>query len=218
MTPVERATALTEWGMPLAWALADHEHLPGVRLALLTYWTWACGEFAVHKWFMHAPVGSWADKVTHINTLHVVHHADTHKDMTMKKGFSVHALYFHAPNTLLQVAVGTAVLTAMDGALNLGIPVAWTVASSAVFAVTHSLLWNTMHMDMHQVSDPISDGAPNLTYQRKMGGLAGDYVQWVFDNHTTHHDVGGGMNYNVVCPGPDFLFGTYLRRSRQVVL
>lgn len=55
------------------------------------------------RYFMHARIGSWADKATHINHLHVTHHVDTHKDMTMKEGYSIDALYFHLPNTCIQV-------------------------------------------------------------------------------------------------------------------
>ena len=33
---------------------------------------------------MHAKAGSWGDRFTHLNKLHVDHHLDTHKDMRMK--------------------------------------------------------------------------------------------------------------------------------------
>lgn len=31
-------------------------------------------------------------------------------------------------------------------------------------------------------------------------------------------DCGGSANYNVVLPGPDFVFNTYLHRSKEVKL
>lgn len=162
---------------------------------------------------MHAKSGSWADRLTHINALHVKHHIDTQKDMTMKDGFSLDALYFHLPNTAVQVAVGATILGALDYGLALEIPSTWVLASSAAFAASHSALWNTMHLDMHEAREVIKDGIPSIDYDRR-----GMYVQWVFDNHTTHHDVGGGMNYNVVCPGPDLILGTYLQRNSSVRL
>ena len=170
----------------------------------------------VRRYFMHAKSGSLADRATHLNKLHVQHHIDTHKDMTMKDGFDLHALYFHFPNTAGQVLLGSAILAALNASLALDIPATWMVASSTLFAVTHSLLWNTLHLDMHEISEQLSDGVPCASYQRR--GLYQQYVQWAFDNHTTHHDIGGGANYNVVCPGPDLLLGTYLERSRSVQL
>jgi hypothetical protein len=117
----------------------------------------------------------------------------------------------------LQVLAGTAILAALDATFSLNIPYEWTLESSALFAVTHNLLWNTMHMDMHEVHEDVRDGLPFVSYQRSHP-MVQKYVQWVFDNHTTHHDMGGGWNYNVVCPGPDLILGTYMERSTQVQL
>ena len=73
------------------------------------------------------------------------------QDMTMREDFSLDALYFHYPNTLVQVLAGTAILCALDGALFLDIPALWTPVASLAFALAHNVLWNTMHVDMHEV-------------------------------------------------------------------
>jgi hypothetical protein len=95
---------------------------------------------------MHAKSGSLADRLVHINKLHVKHHMDTLKDMKMKEGYDPHALYFHFPNTALQMVTGFSILAALDLSLDLSIPYVWLVASSVCFALTHNLLWNTMHL------------------------------------------------------------------------
>lgn len=65
---------------------------------------------------------------------------------------------------------------------------------------------------MHEAKQELPDGIPCAEYERQ-GKWYKQYVQWVFNNHTTHHEMGGGVNYNVICPGPDLVLGTYYRRS-----
>lgn len=74
------------------------------------------------------------------------------KDMTMKSGFNFDALYFHAPNTAIQVASGTAIMAAVDGALSLNIPAWWTLPTAVAFATVHNVAWNSLHLDMHEAS------------------------------------------------------------------
>lgn len=95
---------------------------------------------------MHARSGSLADRTLHINKLHVTHHIDTMKDMTMKEGYDPNALYFHFPNTVVQVVVGLSVLAALDLSLDLSIPYMWLAATCTCFAITHNFLWNTIHL------------------------------------------------------------------------
>ena len=134
----------------------------------------------------------------------------------MKTGFNINALYFHSKNTSLQIILGSVILLSMDFALQLDIPYHWTFIASLVFALLHNTLWNTLHLDMHEARADIVDGLPCVPFDRK--GPFSPYIQWVFDNHKTHHDVGGGQNFNVVLPGPDVLFNTYLHRSRSMPL
>ncbi len=100
-------------------------------------------------------------------------------------------------------------------ALSLDIPYAWTAIASLAFSATHSLLWNTLHMDMHgegagcwhefasqvikllyctDVESGYKDGMPCVPFLPLMNAWEPikDYIRWVYDNHTTHHDVGGG--------------------------
>ena len=122
---------------------------------------------------MHARAGSLADRLTHLNGLHVQHHSDTRKDMTMKDGFSLDALYFHFPNTAVQIVIGACILGVLDSGLALDIPAGWIPVSSMAFAILHNLLWNTMHLDMHEARADIDDGIPCVDYARQ-----GAYVKW----------------------------------------
>ena len=36
------------------------------------------------------------------------------------------------------------------------------------------------------------------------------YFKYIYENHQGHHVLGGQCNYNVCCPGTDFLLGTYV--------
>eukprot|EP00873_Tetraselmis_striata_P002628 jgi/Tetstr1/422892/TSEL_013676.t1 len=206
--------ALATGGL-LGFAVLSDE-LPALRLAVLTYALWAAGEWTVHRYFMHARKGSFGDRVSHLNDLHVTHHIDTEKNMTMRDGFVTDALYFHLPNSVLQVAFGSSVLFAANAALDLDIPCAWVPLAATLGMTVHNTLWNTLHMDMHEVPAEYDDGLPCLPFSRR--GPFQAYIQWVYDNHTTHHDVGGSANYNIITPGPDFLLGTYYHRSRSVNL
>ena len=178
-----------------------------LRLAILSYWIWGYGEFAVHKWAMHAPMGSWADRHLHINSLHVTHHKDTLRDMTMDEGYSLDALYFHLPNTFLQGITGTLLISLISQIFSLDIPISSIVTASFISAILHSFLWNSLHLDMHEVKADLRDGMPALKIDPS---IASSFRQWVITNHTIHHECGGGKNYNVVLPGPDIIQGTYL--------
>ncbi|KAG1667885.1 hypothetical protein FOA52_013645 [Chlamydomonas sp. UWO 241] len=195
-TPASRAVSAAA-AVACAALVGCWHDAPALRLALLTYMLWATGEWVVHRYLMHAKKGSLADRAVHLNSLHMIHHLDTEKDMSMREGYSLDALYFHLPNTAVQVAVGSLILLGLDTTFSLDIPLGWLPLSAVAFAVAHNVAWNTMHLDMHEVSASFSDGLPGVPYSRHHP-LLRPYVQWVFSNHTTHHDIGGGGNYNVI--------------------
>lgn len=134
---------------------------------------------------MHARAGSFGDRATPLNKLHVDHHADTHKDMTMKEGFSVDALYFHYPTTLGLGTLSAVILAGLGTLLDLGFPPSWAVAASVVAAAFHHTAWNSYHMDMHRVPGEYQDGLPALV-NPTAPALLRPYAQWVYNNHTTH--------------------------------
>lgn len=182
-----------------------------LRLAIICYWIWAFGEWAVHRYGMHSPSGSFVDMYVHLNSLHVKHHKDTCKDMSMADGYDLNALYFHFPNTLLQSAAGVVLISILCEASSLSIPTTSIVIDSFTSAFLHSLLWNSMHLEMHKVQADLPDGMPALKLDPS---LAASFQRWVISNHTIHHDCGRGQNYNVVLPGPDIILGTYLTRGQ----
>jgi hypothetical protein len=180
-----------------------------IRLFVFCYSIWSAGEWLVHRYGMHAPVGSWADKYLHINSLHVTHHKDTHKDMTMAEGYELDALYFHLPNTFIQGVAGFIMISLLNSSFSLNMDLTSIAVTSFASAFLHSFLWNSLHLDMHEVKADLKDGVPAV---KLPSVLAAMYQNWVVENHTIHHECGGGQNYNVVLPGPDIILGTYLER------
>lgn len=181
-----------------------------LRLMVICYTIWSLGELIIHRYGMHAPANSWADKHLHINSLHVTHHKDTNKDMTMAEGFDLNALYFHLPNTTVQALAGVLLISLINFGFSLHMDITSIAVASITSAFLHSFLWNSLHLEMHKVQADLKDGMPALKLPLD---LAASYQKWVVENHTIHHECGGGQNYNVVLPGPDIILGTYLERK-----
>lgn len=221
-TSGEQATAACVAAGLLSFAVCADE-LPAVRLAILCYSLWSVGEYAMHRFMMHAPAGAFGDRLNlglydgkrSLNRLHIEHHIDTAKDMTMKTPYDLDAIYFHLPNSAIQAAFASTVLLAADAGLDLNIPAGWVPLASIAATALHNTLWNSLHCDMHEVDGScIADGAPAMRVERAAGPEAWRrYVQWVYSNHTTHHDLGGGCCYNIIAPGADAVFGSYTSRS-----
>lgn len=59
--------------------------------------------------------------------------------------------------------------------------------------------------DIHEYLSPNVEGALN-----RFDPFSADtfYTRWMVHNHVGHHVVRGQGNYNIVFPGPDYLFGT----------
>jgi hypothetical protein len=59
--------------------------------------------------------------------------------------------------------------------------------------------------DIHEYLSPNVPGALN-----RWDPLSADtpYTRWMVSNHVGHHVVRGRGNFNIVFPGPDYLFGT----------
>lgn len=56
-----------------------------LRAVILAYMAWAGAEFVIHRYFMHAKYGSFGDRFSPMNKLHVVHHAETNKVADLRR-------------------------------------------------------------------------------------------------------------------------------------
>ena len=69
----------------------------------------------------------------------------------------------------------------------------------------HGLVWNTIHPAMHGLPDvPLAIGYPSSTLKFLNGSPAFEYLRL---NHIGHHVASGRSNYNVCCPGMDYVVG-----------
>lgn len=148
-------------------------------------------EYAVHRWLMHNK--RLARKFHFLHSIFdkhaVFHHARFYRDFEFDKDPA--AKYIN--------------LT-FDPFLHVGLslPVAalfWFISpflaiSFSLIIFLHACLWNIIHCEMHE---------PKQTWFSK-------YRLYVYlrNYHKIHHDH-PNKNYNVVLPGMDYLFGTYMK-------
>jgi len=152
---------------------------------------------------------------------HVEHHAETYDDMSLKTddkrwmespaaiqlnsdpyrgtGFS----WFVTGLMMIQMLPTTIPVFHL-----LGFTILQTIAWIIPSILLHTIIWNTLHPDMHGLpSIPLSVGPPS----EWLAGLRNTaYFRWLYQNHQGHHVAGGQANYNVCCPLVDHLAGTYM--------
>jgi len=179
-------------------AVMDHDLPAPMRLALLTYFLATSAEWGFHKFDMHqTDVG------------HIFHHNETNQDMSMPEGFDINAIQFPRSASIKIAGLGVVVLSAFDFSLRLGIPYWEVVPAALAVAVSHALIWNTLHPDTHYLvcedGEKMSDSngaAFNADFPLRGTAL----WNWLLLNHTGHHTIIG--NYNCVFPGADNIYGT----------
>eukprot|EP00959_Pyramimonas_sp_CCMP1952_P291095 6089298-Pyramimonas_sp.AAC.1 len=81
-----QAVAIAVYGACMSYATGCFgKSLPALRLAILTYSLWSFVEWGYHNWVMHALPKSWGRRfLRHHNMLHLDHHKETNRDMTLK--------------------------------------------------------------------------------------------------------------------------------------
>lgn len=174
---------------------------PALRLAMLTYGMASTVEWGYHKFNMHE-----------VDEVHIGHHAETNRDMSMPNDYNINAIQFPRSASIQIAAGGVPLLAALDLALQLQYPLPWVVPASLSVAIVHAGLWNTLHPDSHDVvladDERMSDsnGAGYIQWLSDAMGPTALY-QWLIINHTGHHTIRG--NYNCVFPGADAVFGTF---------
>lgn len=180
-----------------------------VRLAILTYMIWSLGEYIFHRVAMHAPVRSLGDAVFNgYNRLHIQHHKETNKDMTMEEGYDPHGIYFLYKTTMISIAASIFFVGAGCALFHVECSPLALVAASTGMGLVHGLFWNRFHADSHSLTLDYDDGLPALAELKFEDPVS----KWLLANHVGHHDIGGNGNYNIVLPGADHVFGTYFEK------
>ncbi|KAK3246402.1 hypothetical protein CYMTET_44062 [Cymbomonas tetramitiformis] len=201
MAPLGHATSLGIASLLLATVF--HTDLsPIYRLSVLTYAISTSTEWAIHKYYMHR-----TDEV------HLLHHRETNRDMTMPKSFNIDAVQFPLSATAGIFFTYIMLLCTLIFCLQLEIPYWYTIPCMCVVSFLHSGLWNTLHPDTHDIvmngGDTISD-SQSFGYTPWLPRQSAVW-RWLIVNHTGHHTITG--NYNCVFPGMDHIMGTFWHRK-----
>jgi hypothetical protein len=189
---------------------------PQLRMLVASVLIFANFEYVFHRWIMHSDNPEFAE----YQQLHVAHHVETNRDMTLEAGgdSDPRHIYFSEATTFASVAISTLGLGVLNGVFNLNFgssPVEAAVdctATSALVALFHTAHWQTIHGDIHEYYTEPSSGMP------RVDALSAEniYTRWVVQNHVGHHVLRGTGNYNIVFPGPDYLWGSAHVNAKKV--
>mmetsp|Transcript_45800 Transcript_45800/g.92429 ORF Transcript_45800/g.92429 Transcript_45800/m.92429 type:complete len:311 (-) Transcript_45800:133-1065(-) len=235
-TVFDRSATIAGIGAVMACVAASDTIPTPIRITLASLIVFANFEYCFHRWVMHSPQDGAVGKGAFgpYQKLHQTHHTETLDDMQLDDGeeSDPRHIYFSATTTVASVLISTAVLVALDSVFHLGftdVPQATAAASAAppaaaalqgflggvqgvlpcaeasvAVALLHTSLWQTLHGDIHEYYEEYDAGFP------RVDALSQDtpYTRWMVSNHVGHHVVNGKGNYNIVFPGPDYLWGT----------
>jgi hypothetical protein len=157
---------------------------------------------------------------------HWTHHEHTLNDMNLRNSDEYNkisdkylGLYFTWTYTIIVLLVGLVegfLLYLLLKTINITIKPIYVVLWVLIFSVYQTSFWNTVHPDIHNISDNISiyEGIPGWNGWKIIFSsiyITSDFTlyEWFKHNHTLHH-VRKGLdkgNYNVTLPGADWIFG-----------
>eukprot|EP00620_Florenciella_sp_RCC1587_P020317 CAMPEP_0182561216 /NCGR_PEP_ID=MMETSP1324-20130603/3743_1 /TAXON_ID=236786 /ORGANISM="Florenciella sp., Strain RCC1587" /LENGTH=285 /DNA_ID=CAMNT_0024773775 /DNA_START=42 /DNA_END=899 /DNA_ORIENTATION=+ len=174
----------------------------GLRLMLAAVGIFAQFEYCFHRWIMH----STDEKFAEYQSLHITHHVDTERDMTLADDAETDPrhIYFSGKTSQASVAICFAGLQALSIPFDLGFDPLSSLVASVLVACVHTSYWQTLHGDIHEYYEENPGGAPRFD----LLSAVNPYTRWLITNHVGHHVIRGQGNYNIVFPGPDYLFGT----------
>lgn len=195
----------------------------GVLGLAILYTAMSIDEYVYHRYFQHLGINKLDIARSLRETLnlqtyrgdgHVEHHRETLDDMSLTlrdtildtDPFRGTAFPWWA-TTAMTTGVMIQCYPILTFLLGWPGPLAFFVVLSAV--MTHALVWNALHPNMHGLPDvPASHGAPSFV----LAGFRGSPLfGWLRMNHEGHHRTEGAHgNYNVCCPLTDQLVGTYV--------
>jgi len=160
---------------------------------------------------------------------HWNHHEHTLNNMELKKNQNYNSkinkylgLYFVWSYSCIVFIVGLSEGFALYIVLRMGdIQIEpWVVVITVLlFSIYQSSFWNTVHPDIHNISENITiyEGIPGWDgWKRAFTAITVDndrkmtLYDWFKQNHTLHHSRKGAKkgNYNVTLPGADWILGT----------
>lgn len=215
----ERAGAWLIMASSIAYVgAADAAYAPyQLRILLASVLIFANFEYCFHRYVMHSDNNAFAE----YQKLHITHHVETLRDMRLEDGADSDPrhIYFSVKTTLASVCISALGLGMINGAFDLGFGSGALDATlncaltSAAVAFFHTAYWQTIHGDIHEYYTDPSDGMPRIDALSQET----PYTRWVVENHVGHHVVRGKGNYNIVFPGPDYLWGTaFVDGSKRV--
>ena len=195
---------------PVAWAGA----LP------IMYSLMSLNEYVTHRFYQHGPP-AFDQKYLGGRNIHIEHHAETLDDMSLKTD----EFWMNSPaakrlegnkyrGTAFTYRVTALMLLQMIPStipvyLSMGFSIFQTFSILIPCLILHASVWNTIHPSMHGLQDvPVSVGIPSAWLNRFKNSW---FFKFLYQNHEGHHVLGGQCNYNVCCPGADFIFGTYVK-------
>lgn len=191
-------------------AVGAGEILPApLRMLVASVLIFANFEYVFHRFVMHSNRNEFAQ----YQALHVAHHVETKRDMQLEAGATSDPrhIYFSSKTTAASIGISTLGLAGANALFHLDFETCpllgvfgGAVATSALVALFHTAYWQTIHGDIHEYYTEPGDGMP------RVDALSSEspYTRWMVVNHVGHHVLRGKGNYNIVFPGPDFLWGT----------
>ena len=150
-----------------------------LRLLVGAVLVFAAFEYGFHRWVMHSDRDAFAD----YQNLHVTHHTETQRDMTLDggQGSDPRHIYFSLKTTAASVAICAAALGVLNGAFDLhfGATAAEATAHvgcvSVLVALWHTAHWQTIHGDIHEVVAAAWRHLWCLALMARMGGGGGGF-------------------------------------------
>ena len=185
-----------------------------VKFIIVMYFFYSTIEWILHNKVMHGdPIKLRkfpiiGEPMAYTATTHVNHHKDVNMDMYLESNNLSSSLYF-SWNVLLElIIIGIIFSPLILKLLKLSFKQFFII--NAIVGVVYCVLWNNLHVDMHGIKDKIKlkDGITNFPGLLSRGPI----YNYLWKYHATHHLQKGGSkkNFNIILPGADYLFGTYI--------
>jgi hypothetical protein len=209
--------------------------IKGAATLPVIYSLMSLNEYITHRYYQHAEINKIA-KFLGLNFRtkgggHPEHHAETRDDMSLKtndENWKKTAAYaqlnsdkyrgtaFSWSVTFLMV-IQMMVTTLPLFKMLFGFSISNIMKILLPSVMIHGCVWNTLHPQMHGLPDNnIFEGPPAKLFAKFKNS---SYFKYIELNHIGHHIM--PCNYNVCCPGTDFLFNTHVpeeiwRRKQKI--
>jgi hypothetical protein len=198
--------------------LLDLNNFKYIASLPIMYSCMSINEYITHKYYQHEEIKKIFKNLSNKRLdLHLEHHMDINNNMTLRtddkwlksisyKKLSVHdyrGTAFSYKSTLKMII--QMIITSYPIFYLINFTFGEFLILLIPLMIIHAILWNSMHPYMHDLDDVNWNyGFKSLSFIRNTS-----YYKYIYNYHKTHHLIDGSKNYNVCCPGADYLFGTY---------